>query len=158
MRILAIDPGYERLGLAVLEKTTRGETLIYSDCVQTSAALPFPERLELIAQEVERVLEEYAPAACALERLYFNTNQKTAMMVAEVRGALMHLARARGVEVKEYTPSQVKIAITGHGGSNKKQVTQMVGRLITIEKPINYDDEYDAIAVGLTCLASSGAT
>ncbi|MBT3730346.1 crossover junction endodeoxyribonuclease RuvC [bacterium] len=157
MTILSIDPGYERVGIAILEKTSNGsggEELIYSDCFKTSKELSFIERLELVGQEVERVIEKYKPEGFAIEKLFFNTNQKTATNVSEVRGALIYIALKNKLKVFEYTPLQIKVAVAGDGHGDKEQVIAMVKNLIKIEKEIKYDDEYDAIAVGLTCSAS----
>ncbi len=154
MRILAIDPGYERLGVAVLEKAPRGrEELLYSDCFKTSAKLPFPERLLAIGDEAARIMEQFAPEALVLEKLFFSTNKTTAMHVAEVRGTLIYLAASRNIPVFEYGPGEVKLAVAGHGGADKRQVIDMAGKLVRISKEIRHDDEYDAIAVGLTHLA-----
>lgn len=155
MRVLAIDPGYERVGIAVVEKNEKGkEILCYSDCFKTSSALSFLERLNLIGQEIERLIKEHGPTTFAIEKLFFNSNQKTASMVSEVRGALIYIASKNSLFLYEYTPLQVKMAVTGNGRGDKKQVADMVQQLIKIEKDIQYDDEFDAIAVGLTCLAS----
>lgn len=153
MRVLAIDPGYGRCGVAVVEKQNGKEMWIYSDCIETSAKLPFSERLAQVANECVRLLSEYQPHSLAMERLFFNSNQKTAMQVAEVRGAILHAAASHGVPVYEYTPGQIKSATTGFGKADKKQITAMIHLLLKIEKPIKRDDEYDAIAVGITHLA-----
>lgn len=154
MKILSIDPGYERVGVAVIEKTSDKETLVYSDCFKTSAKLPFIQRMELIGNEVEKVIKKYKPAVFATEKLFFNTNQKTATMVSEVRGALIYIALKNKLNVYEYTPLQIKSAVTGDGHADKKQIIAMVKNLIQIDKEIKYDDEFDAIAIGLTCSAS----
>lgn len=154
MKILSIDPGYERLGIAVLEKETTGlEKLLYSDCFQTSSKLPHPERLKLLGEEVESVINKFQPEALSIETLFFNTNQKTAMKVSESRGTLIYVAKHLELEVYEFTPLQIKTAVTGHGRSDKKAIISMVPRLITVNKNIEHDDEYDAIAVGLTFFA-----
>ena len=157
MTILSIDPGYERVGIAVLEKVSAGtgnEQLIYSNCFKTEKGLPFLERLELVGKEVERVIKKHKPNAFAIEKLFFNTNQKTATMVSEVRGALIYIALKNKLKVFEYTPLQIKVAVCGDGHGDKKQVISMIKHLIKIEREIRHDDEYDAIAVGLTCFAS----
>ncbi|HEU0080792.1 MAG TPA: crossover junction endodeoxyribonuclease RuvC [Candidatus Paceibacterota bacterium] len=157
MRIIAIDPGYERLGVAILEKNPRErESLVYSECFQTDKALPHDQRLGLVATELDRVIALYAPQALCLETLFFSVNQKTATKVAEVRGVILAAAARHGLKVYEYGPGQIKVAVTGHGKSDKKQVIAMIPRLIDVKKgadAIRYDDEYDAIAVGLTCFA-----
>lgn len=154
MIILAIDPGYERVGLAILEKKSReSEKLIYSNCFITERSLDFSNRLVLIGKETERIIKTYKPQALAIEKLFFHTNQKTAMRVSEVRGAIIFIASLRNLTIYEYTPQKIKAAITGYGKGGKEQVTAMVRNLIVIDKEIAYDDEYDAIAIGLTCLA-----
>lgn len=156
MRLLAIDPGYERLGIAVLEKLSgQKETLLYSACVHTAKTLPHAERLLKIADEVQRVIATFKPKAAAVEKLFLSVNQKTAMPVAEARGAILTEAARAGLSVHEYTPLQIKIAVTGYGRSDKKQVAHMVKRLISLPRKKMLDDEYDAIAVGLTHLASA---
>ncbi len=154
MRILAIDPGFGRCGVAIIEKERGGkESLIYSSCIETSSSLPFPQRLDTVARECGRLIAEYAPEAMALEKLYFSNNQKTAMQVAEVRGALLGLAGSSRLPVFEYTPGEIKSAVAGSGSADKKQIARMVHLLVRIEKKIARDDEYDAIALGLTHLA-----
>ena len=156
MKILAIDPGYERLGIAILEKLPKvKERVLYSDCFKTSSKLTFKERLLLIGQEVERVIKKYEPEILSIETLYFTNNQKTAMNVAEARGVIIYEAMRHGLSLAEYTPLQIKIAVTGHGRSDKQQVISMIGRLVVIEKEIKHDDEYDAIAIGLTYCATA---
>lgn len=152
MRIISIDPGYERLGIAILEKNKK-EELIFSECFKTKATIPFFDRLELIGREVARVIEEYSPKALAIENLFIETNQKTAMRVAEVRGAILYQARILGLEIYEYTPIQVKVATTGYGKATKAQIMSMVKKLVSGAENIKQDDEVDAIAIGLTHFA-----
>lgn len=156
MKVLAIDPGYSRCGMAVVEKnknTGGKEILLYSSCIETSADGDFPARLSAVVGACERLIREHAPDSLALEKLYFSANQKTAMRVAEVRGALISTASNAGLTVFEYTPGEVKSAAAGWGGADKKQVAQMLHTLMKIEKSIKYDDEYDAIAIAVTHLA-----
>jgi len=153
MRILGIDPGYGRCGIAVLEKINGKEILIFSQCVETSTSLSFPERVGEVLAACTKAINDHAPAQMAIEKLFFAKNQKTAMQVAEVRGALMALATQHGLPVSEYTPMQVKSAAAGYGGADKKQVIKMLHALVKIDKKIEHDDEYDAIAIGVTHLA-----
>lgn len=156
MKILSIDPGYERLGIAVIKKNPgEKERLVYSNCFKTSASLPFHDRLVLIGKEVERLIKEFEPTALAIETLYMSTNQKTVMQVAEVRGVITYEAATAGLKLYQYTPLQIKAAVTGHGRSDKKQIISMIPRLVEIDKEIAHDDEFDAIAVGLTYFAST---
>jgi crossover junction endodeoxyribonuclease RuvC len=155
MIILAIDPGYERLGVAILEKQKAGkEILLYSDCFITPKNVAHSERLKMVGNEINRLIEKYSPDALALETLFFSKNQKTALQVAETRGVILFCGALHSVTIKEYHPADIKIAVTGYGKSDKEHVTAMIPKLIAIDKKIRYDDEYDAIAVGLTYFAT----
>lgn len=154
MKILAIDPGFERVGIAILKHEPKEkDVLVYSTCFKTSAKIPFSERLKLIGEEIEKVIKKYKPEALAIEKLFFTTNQKTVMGVSEARGAIIYVASHLGLQIYEYTPPQIKVAVTGYGKADKNMVMSMVPRLIKMEIETNSDDELDAIAVGLTCLA-----
>lgn len=157
MKILAIDPGYERVGIAVLERKERADELLFSECFKTPSKMAFNERLCMIGKEIEKIILEFKPEILAIETLFFNSNQKTAMGVAEARGVIIYEASRKGAEVREYTPLQIKIAITSHGRSDKQQMIAMIPKLIKIGKKISHDDEYDAIGVGITCLAEEKA-
>lgn len=151
MRILGIDPGYDRLGIAVINKPVRGkEVLIYSGCLQTSAKDPIYERLRSIGAEVARILDEFKPDALAIETLFITKNQKTAMRVAEARGIIIYEVVKRGLAVHEYSPVQIKSSITGDGGSDKQRMAKMVRLLLVMPDGKALDDEYDAVAVALT--------
>ena len=156
-KVLAIDPGYERLGIAVVEKNgnrnTSGDALLYSDCFKTDPKLPHEERLHIIGNELSRIMEEHKPSSLCLESLFFSGNQKTAIKVAEARGVILFQAAKHGLKVFEYGPGEIKVAVTGYGKSDKSSVIAMVKRLINIKKDIAHDDEYDAIAIAITCLA-----
>ena len=155
MRVLGIDPGYERVGVAVVEKNgSSKENLLYSSCFKTDSKLPFPNRLFLIGQEIERVIKKNKPDALSIETLLFNTNQKTALLVSEARGIIIYEAKKQNLGIYEYTPLQIKNAITGYGRASKNQVDTMVRQLISIPQTTKQDDEIDAIAIALTGLAS----
>ena len=143
------------MGVAVLEKKTGKEVLVFSECFKTSAKISHDKRLKLIGQEIEKLIEKYQPEAMAIETLFFTNNQKTAMHVSEARGVMLYVAAVAGLKVCEFSPGEIKIAVTGYGASDKDQVTSMVQRLIQIKTEIKYDDEYDAIAVGLTYFATN---
>ncbi|RJQ33441.1 crossover junction endodeoxyribonuclease RuvC [Candidatus Parcubacteria bacterium] len=153
MKVLAIDPGYGRCGVAIVEKQNGKEFLLYSDCIETAGSDEFTDRLAAVASHCVKLLDEYAPDCVALEKLYFQKNQKTAMRVAEVRGALIQIAGERDIPVFEYGPGEVKSATTGSGRADKQQIAAMIKLLVKVEKPIKHDDEYDAIAIGMTHLA-----
>jgi crossover junction endodeoxyribonuclease RuvC len=153
MRIIAIDPGYERVGIAVLEKGSGKEELLFSECFKTLTTEKHEDRLRLIGEEIEKIIKEYKPEALAIETLFFKTNAKTAMKVSEARGVILYEAAKNNLKVAEFTPLQIKVAVTGYGKSDKEQVIFMVEKLIKITQPVKYDDEYDAIACGLTYFA-----
>ena len=156
MRVFSIDPGYARCGVALLEKDPPGKLeVLFSDCVETSSRDPFPERLAAIHSTCAQIIKKYSPFVVAIEKLFVTNNQKTAMQVAEVRGALIALAGSNDLYVHEYTPMQVKNATTGWGGATKKDIIKMVTLLVKIRENIRHDDEYDAIAIGITHFAHS---
>jgi crossover junction endodeoxyribonuclease RuvC len=155
MRILGIDPGYERLGVAILEKNKgeKKEKVLFSECFKTSASLDFSERVSLIGKEVKNIIKKFKPEVLAIETLFFTTNQKTVMHVAEVRGVVIYEASCCGLKVFEASPPQIKIATTGYGKANKEQVMKMVKILVDIDNLKKSDDELDAIAIALTAFA-----
>lgn len=154
MRILAIDPGFERMGVAIIEhKAGQKDSLLYSDCFKTSTKNSFNKRLELIGKEIENVIDKYNPRILAIEKLFFTTNQKTVMNVAEARGVIIYSSTIKGLDIFEYSPPEIKVAVTGYGKASKDMVIRMVPKLIEMAKKTNSDDELDAIAIGLTCLA-----
>lgn len=154
MKILGIDPGYERLGIAVLEKNNSGkEVVLYSECFKTSAKDPFADRLLQVGQRINEVIHKHQPNIMAIETLFMTTNQKTAMRVAEARGVVVYEGTRGGLEIFEATPLQIKIATTGYGKADKAQVMKMVKMLVEIDQNKASDDELDAIAVGLTAFA-----
>ena len=157
MKILAIDPGYERLGVAVIEKQKKGEkkpSLLFSTCIQTSPKDTHSIRLGCIHKEIEKIIKTYSPTHLGIETLFFSKNVKTAIKVAEARGIVLALSNIHNLEIKEFSPQAIKIAVTGHGASNKNAVIKMVPLLIDIKNKIKFDDEFDAIAIGICTLVS----
>lgn len=153
MRILAIDPGYDRLGMAVLEGDASHPILIWSDCVIPDKGKR-EERLASVSEAVTEAVKIYSPDALAIETLFFNKNIKTAIGVAEARGVILAAAGAAAIPVAEYSPQQVKSAVTGHGGADKAAVARMIPKLLTLPEKRRLDDELDAIAIGITALAA----
>lgn len=153
MRILGVDPGYDRLGVAVMEKENGKEKLIYSSCIETNKKADIADRILELGTAFEKILNRHKPNIVAIETLFFNKNQKTAVAVAEARGAIMLLARQHGCLVKEFGPQEIKVAITGYGKSDKRAVMEMLKRLVGDLPEKALDDEYDAIAVAVTALA-----
>ena len=154
MRTIGIDPGYERCGIAVVEKINSKEVLLFSDCAIADKELPIGERLFKIAKQIQKVIDDFNPDNMGIEKLFFSNNQKTAGGVNEARGMILSKAAENNLPVFEYTPAQIKVAVTGYGKSDKKQIIFMIPKLLKIEKKIKHDDEYDAIAIALTCIAS----
>jgi crossover junction endodeoxyribonuclease RuvC len=155
MKVLAIDPGYGRCGMAIIERSGGKDALLFSTCVETNPADAFEKRLAAVVAQCKQLLAEHRPDCFAMEKLYFSANRTTAMRVAEVRGALLATVAEHALPVHEYSPSEIKSAAAGHGGADKRQVATMLRALLGIEKHIMHDDEYDAIAVGVTHLASA---
>jgi len=151
-RVLAIDPGFDRVGVAILEK----DNLLYSECIETDRKSPHAERLLQIGVEVRRVIKKWKPGDLAIEELFFNKNITNALKVSEARGVIVYEAVRAGLEVHEYSPQAIKIAVTGYGKADKTQVESMVRKLVKIAETERkmLDDELDAIAVGITHLAS----
>ena len=129
------------------------DRLLYSGCVVTDRKNNIGERLGVIGKEFETLLKKYKPDSVAVENLFFNKNQKTAVVVAEARGVVVFLAKRAGCDLYEFGPQEIKVAVTGYGKSDKKQVIEMVKRLIPNAPAKALDDEYDAIAVGITAIA-----
>lgn len=160
--ILGIDPGYGRVGIAVIKSDKRNPILVHSECFETNAKLPHPQRLLLIGEKVKKIIDKYQPQKIAVETLLWSKNKKTALQVAEARGVILFEAARCGVLICEYNPNQIKLAVTGYGKSDKKQVIYMVEKLVKLNKSSvgreRHDDEYDAIATALTCAAISLST
>lgn len=153
MKVLGIDPGYDRMGVAILEKKDGKENVLFSDCLISNKQKTFNERLFELGQKTEELIKKYKPEVLVLEKLFINTNQKTATQISEVRGMLLYIGGLYSLEVFEYTPIEIKMTVTGHGQAKKDQVTQMVKIITGIKKEDTKDDEFDAIATGLTYLA-----
>lgn len=154
-RILGIDPGFERVGIAILEKNKKDkkESVLFSECFKTSAKLEFSERLRLIGAKVRKIIDKYQPEVLAIETLFLNTNQKTVMRVAEARGIVVYEAACAGLKIFEASPPQIKTATTGYGASDKTQIMKMIKMLVDIDNSKKSDDEMDAIAIALTAFA-----
>src|SRR3989344_8037457 len=151
-RVLAIDPGFDRIGVAVLDKNK----VLYSHCIETNRKLPHEERLLEIGQFIKKVIKKWKPQALAIENLFFNRNISTALKVSEARGVILYEASSAGLTVCEYSPQAIKIAVTGYGKADKMQIATMVKKLVTLPKKSSkrLDDEMDAIAIGITHLAT----
>ena len=155
MKIIAIDPGYNRVGVAVLEKTTTlKEQICFSNCFETDKNINFSTRLNFIGEYIYKCIDEYKPEVLVIENLFFAKNSKTALKVSEARGVIIFQATRFNIPIYEYTPNQIKLAVAGYGNANKLSIHNMVKRLVVLEDKKMNDDEIDAIAIGLTFFAT----
>jgi len=149
MRIVGIDPGYAIVGYGVVDyDRSRFRTVEYG-AVLTKAGEPFEQRLLKIDGEVTALLERTKPEALSIEKLFFNTNQKTAIDVAQARGVVVTAAARLGVPIFEYTPLQVKMAVVGYGRAEKNQVMEMIRIILSLTAIPKPDDAADALAVAI---------
>lgn len=151
-RVLAVDPGFDRVGVAILE----GDKVLFSECIVTNRKDSHELRLLEIGESLNKVIKKWKPEDLAIETLFFNQNVSTAIKVAEARGVIVYEASRASLEIFEYSPQAIKIAVTGYGKANKSQVENMLQRLVKlpITKTKQLDDELDAIALGITHLAT----
>lgn len=149
MRILGVDPGYAIVGFGILEYTGTVFTPITYGAITTEAETPFSERLESIYRDFQLLLQQYQPNSVAMERLYFTSNQKTVIDVAQARGVLMLTAQLARIPVAEYTPLQVKQAVVGYGRAEKKQVMELTRRILKLQTIPRPDDAADALAIAI---------
>ena len=157
MIILGIDPGYAIVGWGLIEYKGSSFTPLRYGAVTTQAGEDFNNRLKVIYDDVCSIIKAFKPEAMAIERLYFTTNQKTAIMVAEARGVILLAAKQFGLPIYEYTPLQVKTAVTGYGKAKKPQVMEMTRRLLNLPEVPSPDDTADALAIALTHCQVSGS-
>lgn len=154
MIIIGIDPGYAIVGIGVVEyKGNKFRTIEYN-AITTPAGMPTVERLKKIYQEMTMYIDKYAPDSIAIEELFFNSNQKTAINVAQARGVLLVAAANRNIPIFEYTPLQVKQSVTGYGRADKQQIQQMVKMMLGLNVIPKPDDAADALAIAI-CHAHS---
>ena len=147
MRVLGIDPGYAIVGYGVVDYDGMRFNTVGYGAVTTDSDTPFPERLKSIYDDMITVINKYKPDCMAIERLYFNTNTTTAIDVAQARGVIILSAKSCGIDISEYTPLQVKQAITGYGRAEKYQVMEMVKNLLSLSSVPKPDDTADALAL-----------
>lgn len=157
MRILGIDPGLATVGWGIIEYSgVRMHPIAYGS-IQTRAGLPVEERLEQIYDSMHQIIERYAPEEVSIEELFWNTNVTTGIVVAEARGSILLCARHHHLPIFEYTPMQIKQAVSGYGKADKKQVITMVTMLLGLKEPPKPDDTADALAAAI-CHAHTGGS
>lgn len=152
--VLGIDPGLGRIGYAVVSGSLSSPKLIVVGCLETSSRLVHGERLLAIAQSVSTIIKKYHPSVVAIERLYFSKNVKTALAVAEARGALMLELTRQKCKVIELSPQAVKLAATGVGNADKIMIQKMLKLIFKLKEVPKPDDAADALAVALCGLAN----
>lgn len=154
MLVLGIDPGTAITGFGLVKKVQGGEKPISYGVIRTSSAMEMPQRLAKIYREYNQLLDEYKPDAVAIEQLFHHKNAKTVITVAQSRGILLMAAALRDITIIEYTPLQVKQAVTGYGKADKKQMQIMVQKILGLKVPPQPDDAADALAIALCHLHS----
>ena len=157
MIVLGIDPGYAIVGCGVVEYKSNHFRVLGYGAITTEAHTPFNERIEKIFDEAAALMVKYKPDAMAIEKLFFNTNQKTAIDVAQARGALVLAAQKNHIPIFEYTPLQVKQSVVGYGRAEKKQVQEMTRVMLNLEKIPKPDDAADALAMAICHCHSAGS-
>ena len=150
MVVLGIDPGYAIVGYGIVKYENNRFTPIEYGAVTTTAGTEFSSRLEKIYEDIYELIQKHKPDAISIEKLFFNTNSTTAIDVAQARGVILLAAKKNGTPYFEYTPLQVKQAVTGYGGADKHQVQNMVRILLNMKEIARPDDAADALAVALT--------
>ena len=149
MVILGIDPGFATVGFGVIKAEKSKQTIIRCGAVTTKAGLPLSVRLSQVHNDILELIDTFKPDAISIEELFFNTNLKTGIAVAHARGVIVLAGELRKIPMYEYTPLQVKQAITGYGRAEKKQMMEMVRRLLNLEKVPKPDDAADALALAI---------
>ena len=155
MRILGIDPGYGITGFGVIDGERGQSRLVTCGAITTPAGMDFSARLEIIYEDMRRLLAEVKPDAVAIEELFFGQNVTTGIGVAQSRGVILLAIRQAGLEVTSYKPMQVKQAVVGYGNATKHQVQDMTKRLLGLSAMPKPDDAADAIAIALCHARSS---
>ncbi|MBJ7610173.1 MAG: crossover junction endodeoxyribonuclease RuvC [Candidatus Dormibacteraeota bacterium] len=148
MRVLGIDPGLGRTGVAVVDGQPGKLRLVHATCLETRAGSD-AERLHLLFGLISTVIDEHRPSFAAVERLFFSTNRATAMRVAEARGVLLCALAGAAVPVAEYTPNEVKESVAGYGAARKPQVLRMTMQLLSVDTIEGPDDVADACAIAV---------
>ncbi len=154
MLVLGIDPGTARCGWGVVEKRGNVLNAVEYGIIETSKDMPQSVRLKTVYEKIFQIIKKFDPEVMAVEKIFFNRNVTNALSVGEARGVILLAGEKAGIEITEYTPLQVKMALTGYGKAEKKQVESMVMRILNLKSVPKPDDTADALAVALCCAAS----
>ena len=155
MRILGLDPGIATVGFGIVDTEKHRQCLVACGVITTPAHTPLTQRLDQIYTDLEELIRTYQPEVMSVEELFFNTNITTGISVAQGRGVILLCAFRSGLRIYEYTPLQVKQAVVGYGRAEKKQVMDMVRRILGLSAPPKPDDAADAVALALCHARSS---
>lgn len=154
MIVLGIDPGYATVGVAIIEQKNNKVFSLLHKAIITKAHLPLSTRCLNIVNELSELIKKYKPTMVGIESLFFSNNSKTAIDVAQARGAIILCCEQHGVTPINFTPLQVKVSICGYGGAKKDQVQRMVKKVFNLEKIPKPDDVADALAIAF-CAANT---
>ncbi len=150
MRILGIDPGTGILGFGIVDVDPRGNlTFVDGGVIRTPVKQPDSDRLHTIYDELHEIITEHTPTVMSVERLFFSQNVTTAMSVSQARGVVLLCGKQHNLELFEYTPQQIKMALTGYGKADKKQIQEMVRILLRLDEVPKPDDAADALAAAI---------
>lgn len=150
MIVLGIDPGIAITGVGIVEQKNSHQSLIFSTAIITTNKVSFAERITIIYSEIIKIIKTYSPNFAVLESLFFNTNAKTALLVGQARGVIQLALYQEKIPISEYTPLEVKIALTGYGRADKPQIQMMVKRILNLPNILKPDDVADAAAIAIT--------
>ncbi|MFZ5364109.1 MAG: crossover junction endodeoxyribonuclease RuvC [Patescibacteria group bacterium] len=149
MIILGIDPGFARTGFGIIEEKNKNLCVLDYGCLSTPAGLPFEKRLKEIRDGMGLLIKKYRPDVCAVEKIFFCKNTKTAIDVGQARGVVILTAAEKNLEIREFTPLQVKQFITGYGKAEKGQIQKMIKILLGLKEIPKPDDAADALALAI---------
>jgi len=155
MIVLGIDPGIATTGFAIIEKTKKENKVIDFGCIITKPGIHDSERLKILSNELNKLIKKHQPKIMAVENIFFFKNLKTAMPVSQAKGVILLAAAKKRIPVHEFSPLQVKMAVTGYGKAEKKQVQKMVFKLLNLDEIPKQDDAADALGIALCYIFKS---
>ena len=155
MTVLGIDPGLASMGVAVITERDRVLVPLAYDCIRTLPSQPFPNRLQTLHRSCVRLIKQYRPDVLAMERIFFAKNAKTAIIVGQAQGAILLSVAGKTIDVVQYTPMEVKMAVTGHGTASKADVALMIQKILELVSLPRPDDDADTLAVANCYIATN---
>lgn len=154
MRIIGIDPGTTIVGFGIMEISGKTCKLLDYGCIKTKPNAPLETKLTEIKMDLAKIIKLWKPKKAAIERLFFSKNIKTAISVAHARGVILELLNENGLEIKEYTPQQIKMNVCGYGKAKKENIQKMIQIIFGMKRPPKSDDAADAIAAAFSLATS----